>query len=98
MPTSRAEVATEHASRYITRLCKHFAHKVPAECNDGQGRVDFPFGQCLMSAASGRLSLYCEALDDDSLSRVRDVVGTHLERMAVAVEPQVPVNVVWQDG
>lgn len=96
MPASRAEVATEHASRYVTRLCKHFAHKVPAQCADGQGKVDFPFGQCLMRATADRLSLHCEAPDDDALGRVRDVVGSHLERMATAVEPETPVNVTWK--
>ena len=96
MPASRAEVATEHASRYVTRLCKHFAHKVPAEYKDGRGRVDFPFGQCQMEAAAGRLNLRCQAEDRASLERACEVVGSHLERMAAALESQPPISVSWQ--
>ncbi len=31
MTQSTANIQTEYASRYLQQLCKHFAHKTPAE-------------------------------------------------------------------
>ena len=41
-----ARVETEHASKYIAQLCKHFRHKVPAEYDEISGEVDFQTGRC----------------------------------------------------
>lgn len=84
MPTiaTEARVETDTPGRYITRLCKHFAHKVPAEHADGQGRITFPFGTCALRAEEGVLVLHGEAEDEEGLQQVEDVVGRHLERFA----------------
>lgn len=40
MPTSHADVVTEHASRYLQQLCKHWAHKFPVEFDLNHGTID----------------------------------------------------------
>jgi uncharacterized protein len=80
MKTERATVATAAASRYLTQLCKHFAHKIPVSVEDGRGRADFPWGVCHMEAAEGVLTLRCEAEDGEGLERVKAVVADHLGR------------------
>lgn len=96
MPTMHAQVTTEHASRYIARLCKHFAHKVPATWSDAQGTADFPFGRCIMKASGTQLALHCSATDAAALERVCWVVADHLERFSAAVEAGEPLNVHWR--
>ncbi|WVM88133.1 DUF2218 domain-containing protein [Halopseudomonas pachastrellae] len=76
----QAQVSTTHASRYIKRLCKHFAHKVESTWDEQQGVTDFPFGRCVMQADGAQLALHCTADDDTQLERVCWVVTDHLER------------------
>ena len=35
--TSRTRIATAQGSRYLQQLCKHFAHKIPAEATPTAG-------------------------------------------------------------
>ncbi len=79
---SESHVKTATPSRYIKRLCKHFAHKVPATYTDDYGRADFPFGVCMMRASDGLLVLHGEADTRAALDRLEWVVTTHLEGFA----------------
>lgn len=38
------KIESEHASKYLVTLCRHFARKVPATWNDEKGLVTFPVG------------------------------------------------------
>ncbi|GAA6131695.1 DUF2218 domain-containing protein [Halopseudomonas sabulinigri] len=96
MPAKQAQVRTANASRYITRLCKHFAHKVESSWDEQQGVTDFPFGRCVMQAGEVQLELHCSAEDDALLERVCWVVADHLERFSVAVEKGEGLTVEWQ--
>lgn len=78
--TARAAVSTAAASRYLTQLCKHFAHKVPVEYDAHSGRADFPWGCCLLAAEPDLLRLTLSAEDPSSLDRVKAVVEDHLVR------------------
>ncbi len=44
MPTSRVDVATAYASRYLQQLCKHWAHKFPVEFDPNHGTIDLSHG------------------------------------------------------
>jgi len=44
MPTSHADVSTEHASHYLQQLCKHWAHKFPIEFDPNHGVIDLSLG------------------------------------------------------
>lgn len=55
MPASQANVATEHASRYLQRLCKHWAHKFPVEFGGARPpdrRGAYPAAFAISSSAS----------------------------------------------
>lgn len=78
--TSTAQTAS--ASRYLQQLCKHFAHKVPADWNDTRGEVNFPFGFCTIEAGEGSLVIRCEAEAREDMDRTRAVIDDHLERFA----------------
>ncbi len=80
--TSEARVATETPARYVTRLCKHFAHKVPATFSDTEGRIEFAMGTGLLAVEPGTLVLRAQAQDAEGLARVEHVLGSHLERFA----------------
>lgn len=89
MPTSKAEVATGHASRYLQQLCKHFAHKLPVTFDPAQGRIEFSIGTCQLAAGPGLLTMQAEAEDETSLAQLEQVVASHLERFAFREELKV---------
>lgn len=80
--TASAAIPTTAASRYLSQLCKHFAHKVPVEYDAVSGRADFPWGTCRLAARDGVLRLDLDAQDDLSLARIKAVVEDHLVRFA----------------
>lgn len=92
MPISRAEIATESGARLINRLCKHWAHKLEVEYKEGQGRVTFEGGTCLMHAEPELLRVSIEALDEEGLDRLEGVVASHLERMA----GDEAIEIIWE--
>jgi hypothetical protein len=78
-----ANVATPHAARYLTQLCKHFQHKGIAAQAGETGSLVFPdLGACRMQAGAGILTLTVEALDAARREHLQDVVARHLRRFA----------------
>ena len=82
MLKSSSSVRTEHASRYLQQLCKHFRHKIPVEFAPESGECRFPFGIARLQADSERLTVQIEAPDSDQRARTQDVIETHLLRFA----------------
>ena len=82
MRRSIAEVETASANRYMVQMCKHFAHKIPAEYSEKAGSIKFEAGTCRLVAGDTALMLECEAADEERLDRVQNVVVKHLERFA----------------
>jgi len=83
--TSVAEVATDHAARYLVQLCKHFRHKCPetAWAEDGSsGHVPLPIGACRLVATPAALSITVTAPDPATLAKLEEVVASHLVRFA----------------
>jgi len=78
--TSTAKTAS--AAKYLQQLCKHFAHKVPAEWDAASGKVSFPFGLCFLEASQMCLRIRCEADDAQKIDRMKHVLDDHLERFA----------------
>jgi hypothetical protein len=86
MPTLETHLPTEHAGRYLIQLCKHFAHKIPASYEDGEGQISFEGGVCRLSADPKTLIMAVEATDDESATRLAGVMARHLERFAFREE------------
>jgi hypothetical protein len=78
--TSRATVATDRPVPYLRQLCKHFGHKVDAAFGDDSGYIQFAFGRCELHAREGELELTVSAADEAGRERMRQVIGSHLER------------------
>ncbi len=88
---SEARVATVKSAAYMKQLCRHFGHKNPAEFTDTDGRIEFDFGTCEFAAQDDVLVLRAHATDEESVARVEQVIGSHLERFA----HRDPVQVTW---
>jgi hypothetical protein len=86
MPSSRADVATEHASRYLQQLCKHWAHKFPVEFDPHHGAIQLSLGRAVMDADDKALHIAVAADDDASLERLESVVADHIKRFAFREE------------
>jgi hypothetical protein len=89
VPTSIAAVPTEAAERYAKQLLAHLGRKTTVEPVDGvpeAGRLVFAYGTGTVRPEAGRLVLEAMAPDAESLARVQDVLGRHLERFGARRE------------
>ena len=86
MQTSRANVATEHASRYLQQLCKHWAHKFPVEFDPSHGVIDLSMGRTVMDADATTLHIVVTTEEADSIERLETVVADHIKRFAFREE------------
>ena len=90
MVESVARVVTDQPDRYIKQLVSHLGHKASTDlADDGTGVIVLDVGRCTLTGESGTLVLVASADDDAGLSRVRDVVGRHLERFGAREGLQV---------
>ena len=79
MMQSKAIVATPTASRYITRLCKHWGHRFQVQFDEHAGFVDFEDAQCRLAATTAALEVTLFA-PDEALTELQAVVEEHLLR------------------
>ena len=82
---SQAQIRTEHASRYLQQLCKHWSHKFAVSFDPTHGVVPFPTSRCTFDATPDVLTLRIDAAPDD-LARMEGVVAEHLGRFAFREE------------
>jgi hypothetical protein len=90
--TSEARVSTDRPARYMGQLCKHFGNNVHTEYDEDSGLIQFSFGTCRLAVETDALVLRAEAADDESLTRLEDVAGSHLVRFGQRDE----LTVSWQ--
>lgn len=84
MPKSTAVVATEHASRYLQQLCKHWSHKFTVEFSPTTGRIDLGEGRVVdLSADDTSLKVEVQGAD---LPQLEQVVADHIVRFAFREE------------
>jgi hypothetical protein len=87
---SEARVATAMAQRYMTQLCKHFEHRLPARYGASEGTIEFPSGKCRMAVPQpDLLVLHAEAATADLLGQLESVIARHLERFAFRDKPAI---------
>lgn len=88
----RAVVPTERAQRYAKQLASHLSRKLTI---DGEGEkylIRFETGQCELECSADALTMSASAADPETLGRVQDVVGRHLEKFGV----RDGLSVSWQ--
>ena len=76
------QFATQNARKYMTQLCKHFAHKVPSEVEGVQGHVTFAMGTAKLHAGDSGLTVQLCADSETALARMRPIIDDHLKRFA----------------
>ncbi|WP_225773254.1 DUF2218 domain-containing protein [Inquilinus sp. Marseille-Q2685] len=89
MPSSEARVPTEHASKYLQQLCKHFGHRIPATFDAEKGHLTFEMGTTTLAAEPHLLLLRNESPDAAGLARLQEVVASHLVRFAFREELRI---------
>lgn len=82
MSTSRVEVATQHASRYLQQLSKHWAHKFETEFTPLSSKIALPLGDAQLRANDTSLIIEVVAHKSEDLLVLQDVVQRHIERFA----------------
>lgn len=78
----RGQFATEHASRYLQQLCKHFAHKIEVQFDETSGMAQFPFALARLTATAKGLSVVLTAETKEGLEQGRGVLDSHLKTFA----------------
>ncbi|EGA72264.1 hypothetical protein VISI1226_05703 [Vibrio sinaloensis DSM 21326] len=87
-------IQSEHASKYLTVLCRHFARKVDSTWDDDRGHVTFPMGEAsmLVDHEKQQLTISCSASDEDKLKGVIGIIESHVHLFA----RREPIALVWQ--
>ena len=82
MSSSRVEVTTQHASRYLQHLSKHWAHKFETEFTPLSSKIALPLGDARLNANETSLIIEVTAHKSEDLTVLQDVVQRHIERFA----------------
>lgn len=91
---AEAYVETSTPSKYINRLCKHFAHKVIVAYDENQGEISFKMGKGYIEKVDGGLILKAEADNQTDLQEVIDIMDRHFVR--IAWQEELVLN--WQEN
>ena len=79
--TSTARVATERGERYRKQLASHFGNSIEVAESPASTVLTWGFGgTTTLTAEPGALVMVAAAEDEQTLDRVKDVTGRHLER------------------
>ncbi|WP_368517038.1 DUF2218 domain-containing protein [Rhizobium sp.] len=90
MAKSVSHVRTDHASRYLQQLCKHWSHRFSVEFDAAVGKVPFSAETFLdLAAEPGTLVMTLTVEKPEDLERTQNVVADHLKRFAFREELDV---------
>lgn len=95
--SAHALVPTDHASKYLQQLCKHWEHHLQVEFTPENGTVIFPRdarGQdhpgdavVTLDVAESGLAVRIDASSDEQLEGLKGAVARHLDRFAFREAP-----------
>ncbi len=77
---ARADVSTEVPERYAKQLVAHLGRRVEWQTDGPVSTASIGGGTGIVEVGTGVLTLRAQAPDPESLERVQDVLGRHLER------------------
>lgn len=89
MTETIAVVKTEHATKYMTQLCKHWSHRFETALEGTTGTANLPGGLVHFSAKADALTITVKLKEEAARSRMQGVVAEHLERFAFRELPLV---------
>lgn len=87
MQEATTHFATDDGQKYLTQLCKHFAHKIDVEQTSDRAELRFSCGTGYLQATSDGLSIRARSPDDANLADTKSVIESHLLRFAFREEP-----------
>ncbi|MFD2090911.1 DUF2218 domain-containing protein [Blastococcus deserti] len=88
---SRADVVTGAPERYAKQLVPHLGRRTEFTTDGATSTAAIAGGTGVIEVGDGVLTLVAEAPDAETLARVQDVLGRHLERFGQRNE----LAVVW---
>ncbi|MYZ48805.1 DUF2218 domain-containing protein [Propylenella binzhouense] len=91
--TSQALVPTTDPDRYIAALEERFSGRETTGFADKNGRLEFPWGSCILDAAPDALVIGLVAEDDASVERLEAAISEAVR----AVAPEAP-PLAWTRG
>jgi hypothetical protein len=77
---ARADVPTDAPARYAKQLVSHLGRRVEWTTEGAVSTAEIAGGTGVVEVGDGVLHLRAEAPDAETLARVQDVLGRHLER------------------
>jgi hypothetical protein len=80
--STRALIALASPARIMTRLAKHFEHRLAVERAERSAHIRFPNGACRLDADSDHLTIHLESPAPADLERYQDVIARHLRQVA----------------
>jgi hypothetical protein len=89
--TARADVRTDAPERYAKQLVSHLGRRIEFTTDGATSTAAIAGGTGGIQVGDGVLTLLAEAPDAETLERVQDVLGRHLERFGQRDE----LTVVW---
>ena len=89
--TARADVPTDAPERYAKQLVSHLGRRTEFTTEGVTSTAPIAGGTGVIEVGDGVLTLLAEAPDGETLARVQDVLGRHLERFGQRNE----LTVVW---
>jgi hypothetical protein len=92
--TARADVPTDAPERYAKQLVSHLGRRVEFTTDGPTSTAAIAGGSGSIKVGDGVITLRAEAPDQETLDRVQDVLGRHLERFGQRNE----LAVVWTTG
>ena len=92
--TARADVATDAPERYAKQLVSHLGRRVEFTTEGDRSTAQIGAGTGAVVVGDGVLTLLAAGPDAESLARVQDVLGRHLERFGHRNE----LIVTWVTG
>ena len=103
--SSKADVETASAGRYLQQLCKHWAHNLSVEFTPEHGHILFPRdarganypgdGVVTFDAGTASLNVRIEASSIEQLEGLKGAVARHLDRFAFR---EAPLAFEWRDA
>jgi hypothetical protein len=101
--SATAQVPTEHASRYLQQLSKHWSHSLKVEFTEVHSTMVFPRdsrgadwpADALVTFDAGEraLDVKIDASSDEHLEQLKGVVARHLDRFAFR---EAPLSFDWK--
>jgi hypothetical protein len=98
MLTARADVPTDAPARYAKQLVSHLGRRVEWTTDGPVSTATIAGGTGIVEVGDGILTLHAEASDAETLARVQDVLGRHLERFGQRNELVVTWSVEQSAG